>query len=310
MSILVTGGAGLLGAAVVQRLLSQGEQVTVIDLIDDPVRLAAERDHIDYVVGNMADKALLASTIAHSKPRTIYHLGAMLGSACDEDPTGAMQANVYGLFDLMEAAREHGVAQVIFASSVGTMGLDMPEPLMTDVTLQRPLSMYGITKLFGEGLGRFYQRVYGIDFRSIRYPSIVGLGTRPGGALTHTSDMITAAIAGEPYTVRVDESFRLSLLYSDDAARAMTELAAAPATSIKTMNYLIDGVKPQFTAGELAERVRAKFPGAQIDFQPVEAWKPVLDLMSIPMDDHCAREEWGWAPEFDYDKIIDRFIEQ
>ena len=310
MTTLVTGGAGLLGAAVVHRLVDQGDKVCVIDLVENPARLSAIAGDIDYVQGDIADKALMEATIERVKPDAIYHLGAMLGAACEENIDGAMQANVIAVHALLELARAHGVRQFNFASSVTTMALDMPDRIMTDVTLQRPVSIYGVCKLFAEGMGRMYKLKYGLDFRSIRYPSIVGPGGRVGAKFTYTSDMISASMAGEPYTVAFTPETTVSLLYIDDAARAIVELAAAPAASIRTINYIIDGVQPQLSARELAERVKVKLPAAKIDFAPDPEFQPIADLMMVPLDDSCAKEEWGWQPRFDYDMIIDAFMQQ
>ena len=161
-----------------------------------------------------------------------------------------------------------------------------------------------------KALGRFSEKGHGIDFRSLRYPSIVGpgIGLRVGGVVTYTYAMIEESLRGNAYTVNVAAETRIPVLSAEDAARAMFELAQAPAENIKTVNYLVDGVKPTPSAAELAQRVKARIPAARIDFKPDEKWKPVLDMVALPIDDSRAREEWRWRPWYDYDGIIDIFL--
>ncbi len=217
--------------------------------------------------------------------------------------------NATAVMHLLEAARQYSVAQVLFASSLTTFGLDLEENVHRDNSLQRPVSLYGVTKLFGEGLGRFYRRKHGLDFRAIRYPAIVGPGFRAGGLVNYTSAMIEESVQGNPYTIHLGPETRIPIVYVSDAAQAMVEMADAPIENIETVNYLIDGVQPTPNAGEMAAMVKKKIPGAEIDFQPKQAWQSLLDMNAMPIDDAPARREWGWQAEYDsYEKIVDAFL--
>jgi len=309
MSTLITGGAGLLGATVVRQLLELGEkQPIVLDIAQSPERLQNISSEIEYIEDDFSRDGAIAKVIAQVKPDRIFHLGAMLGQTCENNPRDAMRVNVTSFFDLLDAARNFGVSQVMFASSVATFGYDMSEKIMRDNSLQRPLSFYGVAKLFGEGAGLFFKRKYGLDFRSLRYPFIVGPGIRVGGVIDYPTAMIANSLQGHPYTANVSPETRIPVLYIEDAARALLELAAVPSTRIKTVNYLVDGVKPAPSAGMIAAMVKEKVAGAQIDFQPDTALEPILEKVAVPIDDSCARQELGWQPEYDYPRIIDNFL--
>jgi len=309
MPVLITGGAGLLGAAVVRLLLDKGEvHPVVMDITRAPIRLTEVLDQIEFIPGDLGNLNKILSIVQKVKPKVIYHIGAMLGQACEDDPAEAIRINALGTFNVLEAARLFQIPKVLFASSVATFGLDLQDSILTDNSLQRPASFYGVTKLFSEGAGLFFKRKYGIDFRSVRFPSIIGPGAREGGAVNYTSAMIEECARDNPYTVNVNPETKVSIVYIHDAARAMVELAGAPAENIKTVNYLIDGIKPVPAAKELARMVRAKLPGAQIDFKPVKELQALFDLLAVPIDDSRAREEWGWRPVYDYDKIICEFL--
>ncbi|MCF3592490.1 NAD-dependent epimerase/dehydratase family protein [Rhodobacteraceae bacterium LMO-12] len=309
MTTLITGGAGMLGSELVRQLLATGvKHPVVMDIAATPERLEDVSDRVRYVQGNVGDAEVLNDVIGTHKPTRIYHLGAMLGITCEENPIPATEVNALGFVHLLEAAKAHNVSQVIFASSVTTFGDDMVGPSVTDITLQRPTTVYGITKLFAEHMGRLYRARFGLDFRAIRFPSITGVGLRPGGIVNYTSAMIEDSIKGRPSTVMVTPETCVSLVYVKDAARALLELANAPAENIQTICYLLDGPRPTPTTAQMADLVREHLPGARIDFEPNETWKPLFDKFSLPLDDAPARNEWGWKPVYDYEATIQDFI--
>jgi nucleoside-diphosphate-sugar epimerase len=211
---------------------------------------------------------------------------------------------------LLETARQHGVSQVLFSSSLGAYGMDLSDDaVLGDKTLQRPISFYGVTKLFSEGAGRFYRRKYGLDYRGIHYPAIVGPGIRAAGFVTYTSAMIEKSASGEPYTILISPNTRVPIVYVEDAARALILLSRAPKENIKTVNYFINGLTPVPSAAEMVEAVNRRFPDAQIDFKPRPDWDAVLKLSARPVEDTSAREEWGWQPLQDtWDKVIEAYL--
>jgi nucleoside-diphosphate-sugar epimerase len=310
--VIVTGGSGLLGASIV-RILIEEEclKPVVMDLNPNPTRLDDVRDWIEYVEGDVSDPGLLNSTFAKFKPTKVFHIAAVLGDTCENNPVLATNVNVTGFINLLEAAKSNGVEQVLFSSSGTTYGEDIaPGEMLTDRTLQRPASFYGITKVFSESAGRFYRRKYGLDYRGIHYPAIVGPGLRASGIVTYASAMIEMPANGEPYTMPVGEDISLSIVYVEDGARALIMLGKAAKERIKTVNYFINGVRnPLPTSGEMVEMVRRKIPGAQIEYQVNEEWDTLLKSASHPVDDGSSIAEWDWKPLYDsWDKIIDAYI--
>lgn len=312
MSVLITGGAGFVGLEVARQLLAGGEtDITVFSRNPSTRRLGDLADRVTAAAGDVGNYSHVLNVVKAARPRAIYHLGAMLSAPSDADPAAAIQTNAMGTFYILEAARLFDVEQVIFASTLGTYGLDMAsdEPI-SDATLQRPTLFYGATKAFGEHMGLYYKRKHGLDFRGIRYPSVVGPGVETPGVVQYTSLMIERAAAGKPFTVWVEPETRVPMMYISEAAAATIRLAEAPVESIRTVNYIVDGVKPTPSAAELADLVRAKLPAAEISFQPDEALKPVIAGLARPLDDTSAREEWGWQPTHSAGRIVDDFLAQ
>ncbi len=312
-NVIITGGSGLLGATVVHELVKDGKyKPVVMDIVDDPKRLQDIIDKVEYVKGDISDPVLLNDTFAKYQPVKIFHLAVFPGDLCEQDHVTAVKINVNGFIYLMEAARKNGVQQVLFSSSGTTYGEGLePGEMLTDKTLQRPASFYGITKVFAESVGRWYRRKYGFDFRGIHYPAIVGPGLRAAGMVTYASAMIEMPARGKPYTIPIGKDIRLSIVYVEDGARALIQLGEAPIENIKTINYFINGVQnPLPSAGEMAEMVKKHIPHADISFDVNEDWDRLLKSASHPVDDSSAVAEWNWAPKYNtWDKVIDKYLE-
>ena len=256
MKALITGGSGFIGAEVARLVAQRADAKPVLfDLHPSPERLGDLAERVEVVRGNLGTFAHVLEAVRRAAPTVIFHLGGMLSLPSEEDPAGALRANALGTYHVLEAARLFGVPQVLFTSSVGTYGLDLRERVLRDDTLQRPVNFYGATKVFGEHMGRFYRRTYGLDFRGVRYPSIVGPGVRTPGAVQYTSWMIEESAQGRPFRAWARPDTRAPVLYYKDAARALVELQQAPAESIRTVVYLVAGPSPDPSAQELADAV-------------------------------------------------------
>jgi len=214
---------------------------------------------------------------------------------------------------VLEAARLFNVEKVVFTSSVGTYGLGLP-PVITDNTLQRPTSMYGCGKVYCELLGSFYRTKFGIDFRSIRAPVVVGPGVRTPGAGQYVSLMLEHSALGRPYECYVSEDTKFPApMYFKDSVRALDMLYQAPRENIRTINYNVAGLRESKTAKELEEAIKNFLPEFSIVYRPdkeavdysekYKGWKVY--------DDTNAREEWGWEPLYqDLESIVEDYIKE
>jgi threonine 3-dehydrogenase len=311
MADLITGGSGFIGAEVARHLLEKGaNNPLVFDIDPSTQRLDDVTDRVEMVRGDLGNFSNVLDAVKKARPRVIYHLGGMLSAPCEADPAAAIRANVLGTFNVLEAARLFDVSQVLFSSTVGTYGRDIKANVINDTTLQRPQLFYGATKVFCEHMGLFYRRKYALDFRSVRYPAIVGPGVKTAGVSQYTAWVIEACARKEPFTIWVKPETRNPLLYFKDAARAIVSLAEAPQENIKTVNYLLAGITPTPSAGELAEAVRARVPGAQIDFKPDPELQAIMDELLRPLDDGCAQQEWNWKTEYDLERMVDDFLRE
>jgi len=292
MRTLVTGGAGFLGAALVRALRDAGDDVIAFDLAP-----------VDGVRGDLASWVDVTRAIEAARPDRIFHCGALLSAIAEADVPRAVRTNADGTFNVLEAARLMGVRQVVFTSTVATYGEGAGDPV-SEGAAQRPATIYGVTKVYGERLGEYYASRYGLDFRGVRLPSVVGPGRGATGVSAYSSLMIEEPARGRPYTVPLEQRSAMPILYLDDGVRALLDLSAAARPPRHVYN--IAGISP--TAAEIAEAVRAAVPAAQIDFDPDAASQVVLDSWPVAIDDSSARAEWGWTHDRDLQGLVDTFV--
>lgn len=309
MTVLITGGTGFIGAEIVRTLLARGDgPVHVAHRSGNLGRLEGVEDQVQLHQFDLADLDSVERVITTVKPERLFHFGAILTGPGELDPQALLAVNATGFIRTIEAARLAGTRQMVFASSIGTYGRDLGDGPIDDFSLQRPNSVYGVTKTFGEHLGAYYKAKYGLDFRGLRYPSIVGPGVTTRSLAQYTSWMIERSIAGDPFSVWTVPEAVIALMYYKDAARAAVELSDAPLEGIKAMSYLVDGPRPTPNAGEMADMIRARIPGSQITFEPEPAM--AQNPTNIRLDDSLATAEWGWRPDYDYDAMITAMIEE
>jgi nucleoside-diphosphate-sugar epimerase len=311
MGTLITGGTGFIGAQVVRLLLEKGEKDLIVFDINPSTKLLDDvADQIQVVRGDLGNFSHVLSVVKTFRPKVIYHLGSMLSVPSDADNAASFRANAMGTFHMLEAARLFEVPQVLFSSTLATYGLDIREEVVNDYTLQRPQLFYGATKVFSELMGLFYRRKFGLDFRGVRYPSIVGPGVKTPGIVQYTSWVIEECAKGNPFTVWVKPESKLAVMYFKDAARAIVMLGEAPLKNIKMVNYVIAGATPIASAQELANMVKARIPAAKIDFKPDPELQKIVEKLSLSIDDSIARKEWNWKSEYDQERIVDDFLQE
>jgi threonine 3-dehydrogenase len=289
-------------------LAAKGEKVWVFDKFTPPQRFQGVADSIQTISGDLANFPKVMEAVKESAPQVIFHLGGMLSLPANADPQSAYATNVAGTYHVLEAARLFQVPKVIFTSTIATYGLDIQKDVIDDFTLQRPLTMYGATKVFGELLGRFYRTKYQIDFRAVRFPAIIGPGAKTAHISIYNAGAVEKAFANEPYEIFVEPQIRCPILYFKDAARSLALLNSAPPKAIQMICYLIAGIKPMTSAAELEAAIRKHFPKAPLTYKP----DPLAMAFhgknqGLKFEDAVAEKEWGWKPEYSLERMIEDF---
>jgi nucleoside-diphosphate-sugar epimerase len=172
VAILITGGAGLMGSELARTFLKRGEKVIIFDVFVNHSLDNEKSEHLTQVKGDISNWPEVFNAVKDHNVHAIFHLAAMLTVASETNPWACFNVNALGTFHALEAARLFGVKKFIFTSSIGSYGVTA-DTVVTEETIQRPTNIYGITKVFGELLGMYYLRKFGIDFRCLRFPQIV-----------------------------------------------------------------------------------------------------------------------------------------
>jgi len=239
----------------------------------------------------------------------IFHLAAMLSAQCEANPWAAIQVNGLGIYHILEASRLFGVRKVIFTSSMGAYA-PVQSGFVSDDTLQRPQIMYGVTKVFGELLGLYYHRRFGIDFRGVRFPQLVGPGIKSEGYGQYNPKMIESGLKEIPFEAWGTKETSIPIIYIKDAIRCLNELFEAEESEIGTRVYNVGQITPSPTAGDLLEEIRKHFPQVSITFRPDPKAMEVLQSIPTQLDDTNARKEWGWTIRYGLKEMVEDFIRE
>jgi len=303
MTNLITGGTGFVGSELAKMLIDRGEKVTLFDVLPNYEAVKPIEDKARVVRGDLSNWSEVFNAVKDNKIRSIFHLGAMLSIPSDANPWAAYRVNANGIMHVLEAARLFDVAKVIFTSTAAVYaGHTLP---IDDSTVQKPDTMYGLTKLFGENLGRFYAKKFALDFRAVRYPTVVGPGAKTRHMSQYMPWMIEHSLAGKPFEVWVEEDCRNPCIYYKDAANALLMLHDAPREKIETRIYNLAGIS--LTAREFADIVRKHVPSARITFKPDPEVVKMLRKGFGIIDETPAKKEWGWNMRYNMEEMIKDF---
>lgn len=295
--ILVTGALGQIGSELVPALRQRfgGNDVVASDLRMMPPQLTSEGA---YVHLDCTQQQQILEVIRRRDIGAIYHLAALLSATAEEKPHAAWSINMGGLYNVLEAARQYG-CQVFFPSSIGAFGPSTPRDHTPQMTIQRPTTMYGVTKVAGELLCDYYANRFGVDTRGLRLPGLISYAVPPGGGTTdYAVEIFYQALRYRHYTCFLKPDTRLDMMYMPDATRAMIALMDADATRLRYRNaYNVTAMS--VTPAELAAAIREHIPDFAIDYQVDPVRQSIADSWPRSLDDTAAREDWGFAPHFD-----------
>lgn len=301
--ILVTGGLGQIGSELVPALR---EKFGADEIVASDIRMGHGTDG-PFELVDCTKMQQLQDAVQRHGIGTIYHLAAILSAVAEEKPQAAWSVNMGGLYRVLEVARQNGCA-VFFPSSIGAFGPTTPRDQTPQDTVQRPTTMYGVTKVSGELICDYYAQRFGVDTRGVRFPGLISHVTRPGGGTTdYAVEIFYQAIRYGHYTCPLRPDTRIDMMYMPDALRAMIEMMAAEPEGLKHRNAF-NVTAMNFTPEELAEEIRKHIPDFVIDYEVDATLQAIADTWPHSLDDGAAREEWGWRPDFDLEAMTTDMI--
>lgn len=240
---------------------------------------------------------------------TIYHLAALLSATAEKNPKLAWQVNIQGLINVLDVALSARCA-VFFPSSIGVFGAATPKKNTPQDTIQRPSTIYGITKLTGELLCEYYYRKFQLDVRGVRFPGLISYETLPGGGTTdYAVEIFYAALSHHHYTCPLREDTYLDMMYMPDAVQASIQIMEADSQKlVHRVGYNITAMS--FCPRELANEISKWIPEFTIDYHVDPEKQAIADSWPDYMDDQVARQEWGWQPSYNLQMMTEDMIQK
>lgn len=251
---------------------------------------------------DITDANQIADAVERYNIDTIYNLAALLSAVAEARPQLAWKIGVGGLYNTLEVAREKGCA-VFTPSSIGSFGPSTPHTKTPQDTVQRPETIYGVTKVTGELLADYYARRFGVDTRSVRFPGLISYTTPPGGGTTdYAVDIYYSAVKGEPFKCPLKPGTFMDMMYMPDALRAAIEIMEADPTRLKHRNSF-NIASMSFDPEIIYAKIREYMPEFTMTYELDPLRQAIADSWPDSLDDTCAREEWDWKPEYDLDTM-------
>ena len=251
---------------------------------------------------DITDAAQIAEAVDKYNVDTIYNLAALLSAVAESKPQLAWKIGLGGLFNTLEVAREKGCA-VFTPSSIGSFGPTTPHVKTPQDTIQRPETMYGVTKVSGELLSDYYFHRFGVDTRSVRFPGLISYVAPPGGGTTdYAVDIYYSAVKGEKFKCPLKPGTFMDMMYMPDALRAAVEIVEADPTRLRhrnSFNIASMSFDPEIISAKIKEHV----PGFEMEYELDPLRQEIADSWPDSLDDTCAREEWDWKPEFGLEEM-------
>jgi len=307
--ILVTGALGQIGTELIPALREKhGADIVVASDIRAP-SAGAEVDAGLFEYLDCTKMRQIQEVVRHHDIGCIYHLGALLSAVAEDKPQIAWDLNMGGLYRILEVARQYR-CQVFFPSSIGAFGPTTPREQTPQDTVQRPTTMYGVTKVAGELLCDYYALRFGMDTRGLRLPGIISHVAMPGGGTTdYAVEIFYQAIRYSHYTCFLRPDTRLDMMYMPDALRAMMGVMEADPARLKHRNAF-NVAAMSFTPEDLAESIRAHIPEFVIDYEVDPVRQAIADSWPQSIDDSAARSEWGWQPQYDLAAMTEDMLDK
>ena len=308
--VLVTGALGQIGSELTMKLRKiYGND----NVIASNRRIKEGHENLlesgPFEIVNVNNVQQLADAVKKYKVNTIIHLAAILSAVGEQHPDQAWDINMNGLYNVLEVGREKNCT-VFTPSSIAAFGPSTPKDKTPQDTIQRPETMYGVTKVAGELLCDYYYKKFGLDTRGVRFPGLISYETLPGGGTTdYAVHIYYDALKQGKYTSFIGEGTYMDMMYMPDALNAIVSLLEAdPSKLIHRNAFNISAMS--FAPEHISAEIKKHIPKFEMDYDVDPVRQAIADSWPNSLDDTAAREEWGWNPKYDLASMTTDMLEK
>ncbi len=300
--ILITGAGGQIGSELTcaLRKIYGAENILATDLSQKAEEKIATKGPFETLdVMQVED---ITKLVQKFKPDAVFHLAAILSAVGEKNPNLAWNINTQGSMNVYDVARDNGVKRIFAPSSMAVFGPTTPRDNTPQDTVLQPTTVYGMTKVIDELIGKYYITRYGMDIRGVRYPGIISNATLPGGGTTdYAVQIYYDAVKFGKYECFLKEDTMLPMMYMPDCLKGTLDLFHA---SKERLVHNTDFNMSAFsvTPADVAASIRKYMPTFEITYKP-DFRQEIADSWPRSIDDGCARKEWDWKPAYDLDAM-------
>jgi len=308
--ILVTGACGQVGSELVPALRTRygADMIIATGHKTKPSQELLDGGEFHYI--DCTEINCIAEIVKEYDIGTVYNLTAILSAKAEANPRLAWEVNANSIRNILEVAREYKCA-VFTPSTIGVFGLDTPLDNTPQITVQRPNTMYGITKVAGELLCDYYYHKYGVDTRGVRWPGLISYVTAPGGGTTdYAVEIFYEAVKHGKYLhCFIKEGTYLDIMYMPDAVESAIMIMEADPRRFKHRNaYNVTAMS--IAPEDITNEIRKHIPSFTIDYRIDPIRQAIAESWPNKMDDSAAREDWGWKPKYDLTAMTTDMLEK
>lgn len=309
-NILVIGSTGQIGSELTRELRKQyGNSHVVAGYIIGAEPTGELKESGPSAVADVTNAELIAKVVKDYQIDTIYNLAALLSVVAESKPRLAWKIGIDGLWNILEVARENHCA-VFTPSSIGSFGPTTPHDMTPQDTIQRPQTIYGVSKVTTELLSDYYFHKYGVDTRAVRFPGVISYVTPPGGGTTdYAVDIYYNAVRGDRFVCPIKAGTKMDMIYMPDTLKAAIMLMEANPDKLIHRNAF-NIASMSFDPEEIYAAIKEQKPEFEMVYDVDPLKQSIAESWPDRMDDSCARAEWGWNPTYDLESMTKDMLEK
>ena len=309
-NILVIGSTGQIGSELTRELRKQyGGSHVVAGYIIGAEPTGELKESGPSAVADVTNGELIAKVVKDYHIDTIYNLAALLSVVAESKPRLAWKIGIDGLWNILEVARENHCA-VFTPSSIGSFGPTTPHVMTPQDTIQRPQTIYGVSKVTTELLSDYYFHKYGVDTRAVRFPGVISYVTPPGGGTTdYAVDIYYNAVRGDRFVCPIKAGTKMDMIYMPDTLKAAIMIMEANPDKLIHRNAF-NIASMSFDPEEIYAAIKEQKPEFEMVYDVDPLKQSIAESWPDRMDDSCARAEWGWNPTYDLESMTKDMLEK